>query len=202
MPQINTPDIKSEAITGPKLSNTVAIPSGATCATAGPGDNDTSLASTAFVQQEITSNATYFSDTFTGTGTVLDPIDIDASLFAVTAGTYTPTLNNTTNIASTTPAVCHYFKIGSQVTVIGSFTVATTLGVNTASTVGISLPIASNFAVTTDASGLGQSPGEITGGPNSVYIQGNVAGDRLEVNFLSGGTSSNLIFFSATYTVI
>lgn len=200
MPQINTPDIKSQAIVGSKLSNTIAIPSGATCATAGSGDNDNSLASTAFVQQEINANTTYFSDTFTGTGTALDPIDIDSSLFAVTAGTYTPTLTNTTNVTSSTPAVCHYFKIGNQVTVSGKVLITPTAASDTV--LGISLPIASNFAATTDCSGI---PNSVYAGSFSYseYIEGNATSNIAELKFTAVATGvEGSVFFIFTYTVI
>lgn len=197
MPQINTPDIKSQAIVGSKLSNTIAIPSGATCATAGQGDNDDSLASTAFVQQEIVSNTTYFSDTFTGTGTALDPIDIDSSLFAVAASTYTPTLSDTTNVTSSTPSVCHYFKIGNQVTVSGTLSVTTTAGV--ATVLGISLPISSNFAATTDAAGLGNSNSLNV---SSIRIEANSTSDIAELKFTPTIGLTATFFFMFIYTVI
>lgn len=197
MPQINTPDIKSQAIVGSKLSNTIAIPSGATCTTAGTGDNDNSLASTAFVQQELISNTTYFSDTFTGTGTALDPIDIDSSLFAVTAGTYTPTLSNTTNVTSSTSAVAHYFKIGNQVNVVGSVNIVPTAAA--ATVLGISLPIASNFAATTDAAGLGVSS---TSNASNVRIEANATTNIAELKFGISFTTTADYFFNFTYTVI
>lgn len=197
MPKVFTADIKNEAVTGPKLSSTVAIPAGATCATAGQGDNDDSLASTAFVQQEIIANATYFSDSFTGTGTALDPIDIDQALIAVTAGTYTPTLSNTTNVTSSTPALCHYFKIGNQVTVTGKVGISTPAAV--ATVLGISLPIASNFSATTDAAGVASSIAALASFP---YVEANTTTDIAELKFLSQGNISSTVFFTFTYTVI
>lgn len=201
MPQINTPDIKSQAIVGSKLSNTIAIPSGATCTTAGTGDNDNSLASTAFVQQELISNTTYFSDTFTGTGTALDPIDIDSSLFAVTAGTYSPTLSNTTNITSSTPQVTHYFKIGNQVFVSGLLTF--TLTNNAIGALGISLPISSNFTSSTDCTGSVTITG--AGGlPINAIIVANTTTDVAEINTASGILDDIPLtaYFTFIYTVI
>jgi hypothetical protein len=51
-PLLGTTGIADGAVTGPKLSSTIAIPSGATGITPAAGDNDTSLATTAFVQSE------------------------------------------------------------------------------------------------------------------------------------------------------
>lgn len=201
MPKVFTVDIKNEAITGPKLSSTVAIPAGATCATAGQGDNDDSLASTAFVQQEITANATYFSDSFTGTGTALDPIDLDQSLFSVTAGTYTPTLSNTTNVTSSTPTICHYFKIGNQVTINGSVTLTSTAGGSADTVLGISLPIASDFAATTDGAGLG-NPVSVGSFLTNVYMEANATTNVIEIKALSISANTGQVFFNVTYTVI
>lgn len=58
------------------------------------------------------------------------------------SGTYTPTLFNTTGIASSTAYLCQYLRVGSVVTVSGKVDVNT----NSVSTVlGMSLPIATNF---------------------------------------------------------
>lgn len=55
------------------------IPAAPTAATS---TSTTQLATTAFVQQEIAANTTYFSTDFTGTGTIGDPISNKASYFS------------------------------------------------------------------------------------------------------------------------
>lgn len=57
------------------------LPSTVTSVTAVTGDNDTSIATTAFVQQELNNNTVYFSNDFTGTGTLLDPINNSPTYF-------------------------------------------------------------------------------------------------------------------------
>ncbi len=114
------------------------------------------------------------------------------------SGTYTPTLSNTTNVTSSTPIVCHYKKTGNEVTVTGSVGVVTTLAVTTV--LGISLPTASNFTATTDASGLAQASSAIAA---NAYVEANTSTDIGELKFtgLSVG-GSGTIFFTFTYTVL
>lgn len=136
-----------------------------------------------------------------GTGTRMVTADATGILGTggiVTSGTYTPTLTNTTNVTSSTPIVCHYTRVGNEVTVTGSVGVVTTLAV--ATVLGISLPVASNFAATTDAAGVGNASSAI--GTNG-YIQGNTTTDISELRFIGlsvGG--SGTIFFTFTYTII
>lgn len=116
----------------------------------------------------------------------------------LTSGTYTPSLSNTTNVTSSTPIVCHYTRVGNQVTVTGSAGVVTTLAV--ATVLSISLPVASNFGATTDAAGIGQATSAIA---TNAYVQANATSDLAELTFigLSVGGSGTL-YFSFTYTVI
>lgn len=70
----------------------------------------------------------------------------------LTSGTYTPTLSNTTNIASSTARQCQWLRVGNVVTVSGTVTVQTTAGTG-ASLLGISLPVASAFTTAYQLSG-------------------------------------------------
>lgn len=75
----------------------------------------------------------------------------------ITSGRWTPTLTNTTNIDTTTPHECQYLRINDEVIVSGVVEIdATALG---AVVMKMSLPIASAFAVTEDASGNVGTPG-------------------------------------------
>lgn len=73
------------------------------------------------------------------------------------AGTYTPTLSNTTNVASSSVSgTWQYLRLGSICTVSGALTIDPT---STGSTVvGITLPIASNFTTSNQASGNATNP--------------------------------------------
>lgn len=120
----------------------------------------------------------------------------DGLIFA--QGTYTPTLSNTTNVTSSTPVICHYIRIGNQVTVTGSAGVVTTLAV--ATVLSISLPVSSNFATATDAAGLGQATSAIA---TNAYVQGNITSDLAELTFIGLSVGGNgTIYFTFTYTII
>lgn len=118
-------------------------------------------------------------------------------------GTYTPTLTNVNNVSSSTAAVCNYTRIGAMVMVTGGASV--TVG-SAASEfqLGISLPIASNFGATTDASGsAGALNGSVIGttGGGSGTINADTVNDRLNLN----GGQANLIgswSFACLYRVI
>jgi hypothetical protein len=71
-------------------------------------------------------------------------------------GQYTPTLDNTTNVAaSTVSSPFNYIRIGNVVIGGGGVTVDPTTTGNTV--LGISLPVASDFTTSTDATGNGTS---------------------------------------------
>lgn len=118
-------------IASPALTGTPTAP------TATAGTNTTQLATTAFVQN------------------------------AVSSGTYTPTLTNTTNISSSTLNVAYYTKIGNLVTV--DIAVQTTITTTASATVlTFSLPISG----ATTANGIGQ--GNLTSGGAGVNGYGVV----------------------------
>lgn len=101
------------------------------------------------------------------------------------AGTYTPTLTNTTNIdSSTVNAPFTYQRVGNFVTVAGSVFVDPTAAANTV--LGISLPIASNFTVVYDGTGIGSSQlNNVTGN-----IAADITNDRMTLTFQAPVTTS------------
>jgi len=74
-----------------------------------------------------------------------------------TSGTYTPTLTNTTNVAASTAYVTSYMRVGNVVTVGFKVDIDATLAASTATLLGFSLPIASNFTAEEDAGGTAAS---------------------------------------------
>ena len=75
-----------------------------------------------------------------GRTVVTSPAASDGNVFS---GVYTPTLTNQTNVASSTPSVLQYMRVGSTVTVSGQVTIAPTATGNTL--LGLSLPIATSL---------------------------------------------------------
>lgn len=102
-----------------------------------------------------------------------------------TAGTYTPTLTNTTNIdASAVSGPFQYSRLGNIVTVAGNITIDPTAAANTL--LGISLPIASNFTTTMDASGVGSAQISNTTGS----IGSDATNDRATLTFQATSTAN------------
>jgi hypothetical protein len=133
-----------------------------------------------------------------GSGT----IDLSTAL-TLTAGTYSPTITNVSNVdASSFSGSVYYQRIGDQVTVWGWMDIDVTLGA-TSTSLAITLPVASAL---TNSSQLG---GNIAGagGFGAVVGRGTAGGDatndRAQIDFLSGsGTTSNPYFFKFTYQVL
>lgn len=94
------------------------------------------------------------------------------------AGTWTPTLTNSTNVAASVAGTWHYIRVGNQVYFHGVVQVDTTaVG---AFLLYASLPIASNFNANDDANGSGTQPG--TGVPNIISIREDQTNDRLQLD--------------------
>lgn len=152
----------------------------------------------------INNNGSWTIDGSTGTaGQVLTsngsgstPSWQDAS--SGTSGTYTPTSTNVANVDSSTPALAHYTRVGNEVSVFGSVSIDPTTGGGSV-TLGLSLPIASNLAATTDLAGLGGTVGGTTGAGN---LFGDAVNNRATLAFTASGTSSEVWYYSYMYTVI
>ena len=127
----------------------------------------------------------------TVTGT---PAATDGNVFS---GTYTPTLTNSSGIASSAASACQYMRVGNVVTVSGQVQIAPT---GSDFNMKMTLPIASAFTASRQASGHFSANGSylLSGGT----IAADVAGDRFL--FLGNDTTSaNLFFiFTSTYQVL
>lgn len=116
------------------------------------------------------------------------------------SGSYTPTLYNTANVSSSTAYVFQWLRVGNVVTVSGRVEIDPT-NANTITTLGISLPIASNF--TNDYQCSGVSAGVSTSGgsvPGIVY--GDSANDRAVVNIIPNDNASRGQRLHFTYQVL
>jgi len=112
------------------------------------------------------------------------------------SGTYTPTLSNSLNIASSTSAVCQYIRVGSVVTVSGTISVTCQNGVGNSTILGISLPIASDFTTGAELGGAGQHNNSAVG------ITASTANNRADVSWFSGTTSTVSLPFTFTYRIV
>lgn len=117
----------------------------------------------------------------------------------LTSGTYTPTLTNVANINTTGVFACQWMRVGDVVTVSGRIAIrATLLGVYTE--VGISLPVASNFASAQQCGGavISENAGGSTGG-----VSADLTNDRARIVSQNiADVASNNYALSFTYQVI
>jgi len=121
---------------------------------------------------------------------------------AITASTYTPTLTGVANVSASTARVCQYIRVGNTVTVSGGANITQTSG-STYTRIGISLPVASNFANAYECGGAG---GIVIS--TSVAQMGQILGDatnnRAEFDYISdsSGATAREFTFHFTYQII
>jgi hypothetical protein len=114
------------------------------------------------------------------------------------SSTWAPTVNNVANVTGTaTASACKYIRVGNRVHVSGilsgfSITVADTL-----TRIRLSLPVTSDFAASTDASGVCSHSQSVTTG----YVIADASNNNIEINFF-GRASTTSIAFTAIYDVI
>lgn len=114
-------------------------------------------------------------------------------------GTYTPTLNNTTNVAaSAVVGAANYLRVGAVVNVSGSCTIDPTAA--GATVLGISLPIASNFGAVEDCAGTAATISVATEG--AAIVRANVANDRAEIAWTAVSIANNTWYYHFTYEII
>jgi hypothetical protein len=117
----------------------------------------------------------------------------------IASGTYTPTFTAVANVTGT-PAVStgnwKWTRVGNCVTIAGNVSIQATTQ-NNSTSVGISLPIASNIATTGDLSGTAASTStsQVTG----ALVNGDATNDRATLSFIAATGTSGL---STTWTVI
>lgn len=116
----------------------------------------------------------------------------------ILSSTYTPTLNNTTNVAASTAYVTGYFRIGDAVTVFGKVSIDATLAASTATELGISLPIASNLAAEEDLGGnaISDAVASLT-----ARIKADATNDRASVVFKALSLNNDSYSFEFSYQV-
>lgn len=114
------------------------------------------------------------------------------------AGTYTPTLTGVANVSSTTSRQATYMRVGNTVTVAGQFDLTPT-GVGLVS-VGISLPVASNFSTAYQAGGVGHVTGASTG--HGGLIEADATNDRVQLDYYDAVGSADTVGYTFTYEVI
>lgn len=121
----------------------------------------------------------------------------------VYSGSWTATLTNNSNTTSLTWDAGQYTRVGNRVTCFARLQIDPTTAAGTATSVGISLPIASNFTdATADAQGYGSddsySGGAINTGRN---IVADTTNDRISYRFSCYDTGVATHFISFMYVI-
>ncbi len=133
-----------------------------------------------------------------GAGLSLSSGTLASTSAAASSGTFTPTLTNVTNIASSTAYAGQYIRVGNVVTVSGTLSFQCTSAAVTGTEIGLTLPVASNFSSSIQLSG---SAG-ITDASIAAGIEADPTNDRARIYFKSADTVSSLMHFTFTYQVI
>jgi len=117
------------------------------------------------------------------------------------SGTYTPTLTGVTNVSSTTAFTCQYMRVGSVVTVSGKVSVTATAN-NAQTVLGISLPIASNFAAEENCGGLAHTINNTAADQHGASIYADATNDRATFDYYETHGSADVFTFTFTYRII
>jgi hypothetical protein len=120
----------------------------------------------------------------------------------IASGTYTPTL---TNVAGASSSIAHpgqWIRVGNVVHVSGTLEgIASTTG--DAMRIGISLPVASNFASVYDCAGCGAIRATVAGySTTAAEISADTTNDRADMRYLNVLDLGDVIHYSFTYTVL
>jgi hypothetical protein len=118
---------------------------------------------------------------------------------AATSGVYTPTLFNTTNVAASTAIECQWMWVGNMVQVTGSVQIDPTAA-SALTTLGISLPIASNLGNARQCAGTAcMSTTIISPG----VILGDATNNRALLQFFASTDAANRVwYFTFMYQIL
>lgn len=138
-----------------------------------------------------------------GTGTTGSTVRLEADTLKVndiavstiwTDGVWTPTLTGVVNVAASTAYECQYLRVGSTVSFSGKADIdPTATGVTS---LGMSLPIASNFTAEEKAGGTGAALDD-----QIFNIKADATNDRLSITFTAASSANNTYYFSGSYRI-
>ncbi len=109
------------------------------------------------------------------------------------SSTFTPTGAAVTNVATVTPTVGYYSRVGDAIRVWGEVTIDPS-NTKAASELTLTLPIASDIGQTYELSGSAFSNDS-----TSIRILGNVSGDKASFKWYANDTTSKAYSYSYTY---
>lgn len=113
------------------------------------------------------------------------------------SGEYTPTVTAVSNLDVVTIQSAHYYRTGSMCIVYISFTADPTSAAECV--FGVSLPIASNLAASSEVIGNGNAAG--AGAVETVAVNGDTSNNRANVTFIATADSSRSYIISFSYKI-
>lgn len=120
-------------------------------------------------------------------------------LLRISWGTYTPTLTNTTNVAASTSYLAKYIRVGDIVFVAGRLNIDPTAAAPTLTTLGVSLPIASDLTNSEQCSGVYARLNDATGGG---VVTGDTTNNRANITFFASNAGNNTGGYAFAYQVL
>lgn len=131
--------------------------------------------------------------------TIARDTEVTAAIAALNlaSGTYTPTLTGVANIDALTAYSCQYLRVGSVVTVSGRLDADATAGALTS--VGISLPIASDLANANELGGTAYCS-ELAAQGAAIFA--DAANNRAQMQWVAVDTADRPMFFTFSYRII
>lgn len=173
---------------------------------AAAGDVNAIVALAAGILAKTAAN-TYAARTITGTASQIAVANgggaagnptLSLSIGNLLTDTWTPTLTNVANLDASTAYLSTYLRAGSFVVAFGKVDVDPTLAA-TLTQLGISLPVASDFANDFECAGVAFASG-IAG--QGAAILADTANDRAEMNWISGDVTNQPMYFVFGYRII
>lgn len=114
-------------------------------------------------------------------------------------GTYTPTITNETNIASTTVYDAQYMRVGNVVNVSGNISIDPTLAANTVTQIALSLPISTTAFGNGNLGGVASTaPSGTTQMATGLFAQ---SGNKAILQFISIDTNERFWSYTFQYVV-
>jgi len=158
---------------------------------------------TAIAAPDISIAATQINNSTAAGRTLLTAADAAAQRTALgvttsSSGTYTPTLTNVANVAASTAYACQWMRVGAVVTVSGRVDVDPTAAA-VATTLALSLPVASNFSAAEQCGGTAAGFG-VAG--EVAAIRADTVNDRAELQWVTADAANHAMYFNFSYQVI
>lgn len=134
-------------------------------------------------------------DTANGQVKKMNKSVVEESMFQ--SATYTPTLTNVTNVASSSVSTANYQRVGNTVHVWGEITITATSN-TTATEVGFSLPIASGVTNSYEIAGTALTDTE----NQTIRVMGDASNNRAAFKFKSTHTNAATYSYHFTYVYV